>query len=250
MGLCWAMRRAKILVLSAALACTATLVRADPGYYLVSVYEDEGRTHIDYRYWTVKLNGSAEVVWPELGIGYGVTKRWYTELLTSYEGASFSNSQPSTVNWQNDYLLTQGQYDVDVALHSNLVMSQEGPDGNALEVGPVFQADVGRTQLNANLIFEKSLAPGNSAAPKLKYQWQAKYRFKPAFHLGLQGFGEVGTWNQWAESGKQSHRWGPVVAGTWDLGSRRAIDYQLAFLKGSIYGQPGEMLSLRVQYLY
>jgi hypothetical protein len=245
------MFNARLLALASALLALALPAHADPGYYLVSVYEDEGRTHIDYRYWTIQLNGSQKIVWPELGIGYGVTKRWYTELFTSYEGTTVANSQPSTVNWQNDYLLTQGQYDIDVALHSNLVMSQEGPDADALEFGPVFQTDVGRTQLNANLIFEKSLTPGNSAAPKLKYQWQAKYRFNPLLHVGLQGFGEVGTWNQWSESGKQSHRWGPVVAGSWDLGNRKAVEYQLAFLKGSVYGGlPGEMLSFRLQYLY
>lgn len=245
------MRYAKISMLAAALVLWALPAHADPGYYLVSVYEDEGRTHIDYRYWTIKLDGQAEIVWPEIGIGYGVTKRWYTELFTSYIGPSFSGSQPSTLNWQNDYLLTQGQYDFDVALHSNLVIGQQGQQDDALEIGPVFQTDVGRTQLNTNLIFEKSLTPGNNAPPKLKYQWQAKYRFAQLLHVGLQGFGELGTWNRFAESGKQSHRWGPVVAGSWDLGNRKAIDYQLAFLKGSVYGgQPGEMLSLRLQYLY
>ena len=241
----------KPVALAGALMALAPLAHADPGYYLVSVYEDEGRTHIDYRYWTIKLDGAAEIVWPEIGIGFGVTKRWYTELFTSYIGPNFSNAQPSTLNWQNDYLLTQGQYDIDVALHSNLVIGQQGRQDDALELGPVLQTEVGRTQLNANLIFEKSLTPGNSAPPKLKYQWQAKYRFNPLLHVGLQGFGEVGTWNHLSESGKQSHRWGPVVAGSWDLGNRKAVEYQLAFLKGTVYGgQAGEMLSLRLQYLY
>ncbi len=115
------MFKANPFALAGALVCLAVPAHADPGYYLVSVYEDEGRIHLDYRYWTVQLDGSDKVVWPELGIGYGVTKRWYTELLTSYEGATVAASQPSNVNWQNDYLLTQGQYDVDIALHSNLV---------------------------------------------------------------------------------------------------------------------------------
>lgn len=245
------MRYIKASVLAAAGWLLSLPAQADPGYYLVSVYEDEGRTHIDYRYWTIKLNGQPEMVWPEVGIGYGVTKRWYTELFTSYIGTSFSKSQSSSVNWQNDYLLTQGQYDVDVALHSNLVIGQQGHDDDALEIGPVFQTDVGRTQLNGNLIFEKSFAPGNSAPPKLKYQWQAKYRFNPLLHVGVQGFGELGTWNRFADANRQSHRWGPVVAGSWALGGTRAVDYQLAFLKGTVYGgQSTEMLSLRLQYLY
>jgi len=243
----------KILRWLAILGTCGTLclpARADPGYYLVSVYEDEGAVHLDYRYWTVQLDGTDQVVWPELGIGYGVNKRWYTELYTSYIGDAIATSRPSTVNWQNDFLLTQGQYDVDVALHTNLVFGQEGTQDDALEIGPVFQTDVGRVQLNGNLIFEKALAAQSDPAVQLKYQWQAKYRWKAWLHAGLQGFGEVGTWNQWSPASLQSHRWGPVLAGTLrDVGPGR-VEYQVAWLGGTVYASDGHMLSLRLQYVY
>ena len=245
------MKQLKSLAAATALALWCTLACADPGYYLVSVYEDEGNVHLDYRYWTIKRPGKAEVVWPEIGIGYGVTKRWYTELYLSYEGASFSNSALGTVNWQNDFLLTQGQFDVDVALHTNLVHAQDSSDENALEFGPVLQTDLGRVQLNGNLIFEKSLAPGNSTAPQLKYQWQAKYRWNQTLHTGLQGFGELGTWNNWVDAGRQSHRWGPVISGTWPLNQKQRVEYQAAYLIGSVYGgSTADMLSLRLQFVF
>jgi hypothetical protein len=114
----------------------------------------------------------------------------------------------------------------------------------------VFQTDVGRTQLNGNLIFEKSLAPGNTRAPQLKYQWQAKYRWSSALHTGVQGFGELGEWNHWADANRQSHRWGPVVSGTWALNEQQRIEYQAAYLTGSIYGAAGDMLSVRLQFVY
>lgn len=82
---------------------------ADPGYYLVSVYENEGEKSIDFRYWNVKFPGQPEVIWPEIGFGYGVTKRWYTEVYASSIGSSQDALKLSTWNWQNDYLLTQGQ---------------------------------------------------------------------------------------------------------------------------------------------
>ena len=44
----------------------------------------------------------------------------------SYIGPSHNQSQPSTLNWQNDYLLTQGQTSWDVAIHSNLISGQMG----------------------------------------------------------------------------------------------------------------------------
>jgi hypothetical protein len=38
-----------------------------------------------------------------------------------------------------------------------------------------------------------------------------------------------------------------MVAGNGDLGNRKAVDYQLALLTGTVYrGQSGEMLSLRL----
>lgn len=221
---------------------------ADPGYYLVSVYEDAGATHVDYRYWAIRRPGSAEVVWPEIGLGYGVNKRWYTELYMSYIGLSHSRAQPSTLNWQNDFLLTQGQYPWDVALHTNLVAGQNGSDDNALEIGPVFQTDVGRVQLNANLSLEQQLASGNGPPAQMKYQWQAKYRWSTALHTGLQGFGELGNWNQW--SSNQSHRWGPVIAGALPMGQTQRIEYQAAYLLGSVYGSQGNMVSVRLQYVY
>lgn len=244
------MMKPKALVAAGAALLWSALAWADPGYYLVTVYEDAGKAHVDYRYWTVKRPGSPETVWPEIGIGYGVNTRWYTELYMSYVGPSISHATPSTLNWQNDFLLTQGQWDVDVALHTNLIRSQESSGGDAVEFGPVLQTDVGRVQLNGNLIFEKSLASGNTTAPQLKYQWQAKYRFQQSLHVGLQGFGELGTWNNWLGADRQSHRWGPVISGGWAVTDKQRVEYQAAYLTGSVYGGTADMLSLRLQYVF
>ncbi len=244
------MTKAKALLVAGTTLLWSALACADPGYYLVAVYEDTGKVHVDYRYWTVQRKGRADVVWPEIGIGYNVNSRWYTELLMSYVGPAFSNAVPSTLNWQNDFLLTQGQWDVDVALHTQLIKDQDSASGNALEFGPVLQTDVGRVQLNGNLIFEKSLAPGNTNAPQLKYQWQAKYRWSQALHTGLQGFGELGTWNRWLGADRQSHRWGPVVGGAWALTEKQRLEYQAAYLTGSVYGSTADMLSVRIQLVF
>lgn len=224
--------------------------RADPGYYLVTVYEDEGVARLDYRYWAVRRPRVRELVWPEIGLGYGVNKRWYTELLMSYIGPNHAQARPSTLNWQNDYLLTQGQYSWDIALHTNLVADQSGSQANALEWGPVLQTDMGRAQLNVNVIFEKALGADGGRPAQLKYQWQAKYRWMSALQGGLQGFGELGDWNHWAPAAQQSHRWGPMVSGSVSSGAKQRWEYQAAYLVGSVYGGSGEMLSVRLQYVY
>ncbi len=240
----------KIHLLAPALLLASASAFADPGYYLVGVYENEGQATLDYRYWTVKFPGAPEVVWPEIGFGYGVTKRWYTELYASYIGSSGTATRLSTLNWQNDYLLTQGQYDFDLALHTNLISNHGRARGKVLEFGPALQTEVGRMQLNANLVFERAFATAASTPTLLKYQWQAKYRWKPEFQFGLQGFGELGAWDHWAPRARQSHRMGPMVYGTLPVGASDSVAYQAALLKGSIYGQSGYMFSMQLRYLF
>ena len=63
------------------LAAAAASAAADPGYYVVTAYDNEGQRSIDLRYWTVKKPNQPAKLWPEIGVGYGVTSRWHTELL-------------------------------------------------------------------------------------------------------------------------------------------------------------------------
>lgn len=223
---------------------------ADPGYYLVTVYDNAGERSIDFRYWTTNLKGQPETIWPEIGFGLGVTSRWYTELFVSYIGEQIQSTYPSTWNWQNDYLLTQGQYPFDLAIHTNLFFNQGGVPGYALEFGPTLQTEIRRTQFNANLIFERGFDTVPARPTQLKYQWQVKHRFSTAFELGVQGFGELGAWDNWAPAARQSHRAGPVISGTWQLSGKQAIKYQLAWLTGSVYATQGSMLSTRIQFVF
>jgi hypothetical protein len=238
--------RTPLLATSLLLACAGAL--ADPGYYVVTAYDNEGVRTVDFRYWTVKRPGAPEVVWPEVGLAYGVTSRWTTEILASWVGSSQFATRLSTVNWLNDVLLTQGELPFDLALHTHLIRYQSDEPGGSFEFGPVLQTDIGRTQLNANLFFEREFGTSAVEPTQLKYQWQARYRWKPALHVGLQGFGELGEWNHWAPRDQQSHRAGPVVFGTLPLGDRQALKAQAAYLVGSTYGSHGHMFSLRVHW--
>lgn len=224
--------------------------RADPGYYLITPYERAGETDVSFHYWTVEPKQQSKMVWPEIGLGYGVTKRWYTKVYASGIGPGLNSTSLDTLNWQNDYLLTQGQYPFDLAVHTNLVLNRDHANGKAFEFGPVLQTDVGRVQVNTNLVFSRPFQQERPTATQLRYQWQLKYRWQPKLQFGLQGFGELGTWDHWASADRQSHRAGPLLAGTWVLGPRRELRYQVAWLSGKTYGQSGSMLSARLQYVF
>ena len=227
---------------------------ADPGYYVVTAYDNEGQRSVDLRYWSVKRSGRPEKIWPELGFGYGVNSRWYTELLYSTIGPSNWDIVPSYLNWQNEILLTQGEWPVDVAVHAMLMREIGYGAHYSLEYGPVLQTDIGRNQLNANLFFERSFE-GEEATPiQLKYQWQVRHRWQHWMDFGLQGFGELGAWDHWGDASHQSHRAGPALFGRIDLGqgqgAKQSLLYQAAVLVGSVYNRRARMFTLRLQYAF
>ncbi len=228
-----------------AIAAASAPALADPGYYVVTPYTSEGVLFADFRYWTVALVGNTEVNWPELGLGYGVNSRWTTELFMSWIGSHTMATRPSTLNWQNNVLLTLGEWPVDVALHLQWVGDRFDTHHHTLEFGPLLQTDIGRTQLNANLIFERDGGGAASQPTRLKYQWQWRWRWMPPLHLGMQGFGELGTWNDWSPRAQQSHRAGPAAFGTWRVDEHRVIGLQAAWLLGKTYGRQGHMFTLR-----
>jgi len=238
----------RCLLMGALLGARCAL--ADPSYYLVTVYDNEGETTLDFRYWTVESKHRRQIVWPEVGVGHGVTSRWYTEVFASAIGPDFWQTRAEALHWQNDYLLTQGQYPFDLALHSKLQFNHDAADGTMLQWGPVLQTEVGRLQLNGNVFFDRTFQAASPVPAEMKYQWQAKYHWRPGLQVGLQGFGELGPWDQWLPASRQSHRVGPVLTGSLSLGRKESLRYSVAYLVGKSYGQQGQMVSVRLQYAF
>lgn len=220
---------------------------ADPGCYVVTVYSDPGARTVDFRYWDVRQPGEPTTSWPEVGLGWNVNGRWYTEVVTSCITSNEYGTHLSTLNWQNELLLTRGQYRFDLVLHMLLVKAKSAWGANAFEFSRVLQSELDRTQLNANLICERSFGANATEPNQLKYQWQVRQRWRPWLHFGAQGFGELGPWNHWSARDAQSHRLGPAMYGTAPLGER-SLNWQAAYLIGSTHGQNGEMFTLRMKF--
>lgn len=227
------------------LAAAWTGSAADPGYYVVTAYDSAGVATLDLRYWTVENHRRPKVDWPEIFAGYGVNSRWTTGLLASWVGSPGIATRLSTLAWVNDLLLTQGQWPLDVALHLQLNSNRIDRGNGSVEFGPVLQTDFGRMQVNANLLFERATGLARSEPTMAKYQWQLRYRWRPRLHVGLQGFGELGEWDDWAPHSRQSHRGGPALFGSVAVGDRQTLKLSAAWLQGRTYRRSGHMLSLR-----
>ena len=241
----------KRLLLSALAALLPQLACAETGYYMVTVYDVEGQASLDYKYWNAHFKDRATRAMPELGFGYGVTSRWYTELSASWFQIGGSQTRHTGVQWQNDFLLTQGEYDWDLALHTMVERQRDRADGYFYEVGPVFQTEYWRTQVNFNVFLQRAADNGQHNDTEMVYQWQIKHRWKSWLQPGLQGFGEVGKWNDWLPRRDQSHRAGPAVFGHVDVGPRgQQIKYEAAYLMGKNSDRPAKSFAMRAQYLF
>lgn len=226
------------------LAAWAAPALADPGYYVVTPYDQAGRIGAELRYWTVKSPDEEAQLWPELGLSWGLSTRWTTRVLASWIGYGASDQVLSSLNWQNVVLLTQGEKPYDLALHAQLIRNVG--QSHALELGPAWQTDLGRLKLNANVFWEYDSRRHDT---RLKLQWRGLYRVAPGWRLGLQGFSEVGQWNDWAPRRRQSHRAGPALLATlWDEG-RDTVTLNTAFLWGKTYGSRGDMFTMQLLWL-
>jgi hypothetical protein len=227
--------------------CTTALAgsaAADPGYYVVTPYDQAGRVGVELRYWTVKPPDEEAQIWPELGISYGVNTRWTTRLLASWVGYGASDQVLSSWNWQNVVLLTQGEKPYDLAIHAQL--ARNVGQSHALELGPVWQTDFGPLKLNAGAFWEYD---SGRRETRLKLQWRGVYRVHPGWRVGLEGFSEVGKWNDWSPRRRQSHRAGPALLATlWDDG-RDTVTLNAAYLFGKTYGSRGNMFTALLQWL-
>jgi hypothetical protein len=223
-------------------------VAVTPGYYVVTTYDEEDVKAIDFNFWNVKLPNASAVYAPQIGFSYGVTSRWFTELFgedihTDAGGTAFSNW-----SWENDYMITQGQYPIDLAMHTLITRFHNTNSGVGLEYGPVMQGDIGRVQLNGNIFFEREYEAGQTNRMQMKYQWQVKYRWKPQFAYGLEGFGELGEWRDWSPESAQSHRIGPAIFTTLHRAGDKVFKLDAAYLFGKIFGKEAKVFTLRAHY--
>ena len=240
-----------VAVVAVSLVAGLPCAQAGTGYYLVSMYDVEGQHGIDYKYWNADFTNASSKSAPEIGYSYGVTSRWYTEINAEwFRQHGKDGNKLSGYSWQNDFLLTQGQYPVDVALHTELERSKSKPHVTSLEIGPAMQTEYYRTQFNLNFFLQRDLRGSAGAATQLVYQWQVKQRWKSWLQPGLQGFGEVGKWNDWLPRDKQSHRAGPALFGSVDVGPSQEIKYEAAWLIGKNSARSAQSFTMRVQYLF
>jgi hypothetical protein len=219
---------------------------AGPADYVNVPNVEYGEKEIDFKTGTAKLDNGERAQQSSIGLGYGVTEYWFTEVYYQHEREG--SDAVSIAEWENLFQLTEtGKYPVDIGLDVEIEAPLNKNQAYELTVKPLFQTEFGKVQLNGNPVITSTYGPGQ-VPTTLGYQWQVKYRWKPAFEFGMQGFGNMGKWSHWDAADEQDHKMGPAVFGKFDLGSKQAIKYNAAMLFGTSEAAANSTYRLQVEY--
>ena len=222
---------------------------AAPSDYVVTPIVEEGELEIDFKAGTRKLrDGTRESAW-SIGFGYGATSWYFTELYAKWHHEPGQQSAFDAWEWENRFQLTEtGKYPIDVGFLLEIERPKDRSEGYEYRWGPLLQSEFGLWQANLNVLIEKHIRAAETEKAELGYQWQLKYRWKPSLEAGVQGFGAVGPWNDWASSKEQSHIAGPALFGRIKVGNHQAIKYNAGLLVGLNNASPKHTLRVQAEY--
>jgi hypothetical protein len=158
---------------------------------------------------------------------------------TRYEGFSLVNvfrfSEP-------------GEYWVDVGLFSELGFPDESEEANVIEIGPMFQKEIGDTVNNLNVIFVRDYGNNAEHETEFEYEYQTKWLGNKKLEFGLQALGEFGEVEDTNSFGDQEHKIGPAIFGELPTGNHQKVKYNAALLAGLTDNTPDETLRFTVEY--
>lgn len=228
-------RLKKILALMPMLALFhAAAVSAGSEEYVSTPIVEEGEKEIDFKFGTQKSGDTNHVSAATIGFGYGVNSWWFTELYGKYKRQSPDGTKFDAWEWENKFQLTEtGKYFADFGVLIEVERPQDRTEGYEARFGPLMQTEIGKFQINANLLWGRHYRAVSNGPTELGYQAQIKYPVQPQFEIGLQAFGNLGPWKHWSDHDQQEHKIGPAIFGKVKVGEHQVIKYNAAWLFGT-----------------
>ena len=239
------MRRLACLLLVALPA----MASAGPADYVYTPSIEYGERELDFKIGNQRGGGQERLTASSLGLGFGVTERWFTEVYAKWEKPGGDSTRYDAFEWENRFLLTEAnRYPVDVGFVVEIERPRDRSEGTEFRLGPLFQTDYDRWRFNFNVLFERSVNAEERSRTELGYQFQARYFSQGNTDFGVQAFGELGPVSHWDATRDQTHRVGPAIFGKFALGGRNVIQYNAAVLFGLTSGAPDRTLRAQVEY--
>jgi hypothetical protein len=224
-------------------------VQAGPNDYIRTPTVEYGEREIDFKSGVQKnRDGSTESA-HSVGYGFTPTRWWFTEVYAKYAKPADESTHFDAWEWENRFQLTEtGKYPVDVGFLMEIERPKDRTEGYELTMGPMFQSEWGQWQGNFNVFIQKHVRASTAFDTELLYQLQMKYRGSEWLEWGVQGFGNVGRWNEWNARAQQEFKVGPALFGKIRTGTRQAIKWNAGLLAGTTDATPKTTLRFQAEY--
>lgn len=243
-------RLTTMAMLLAALPLLTPVAHADPSDYVRTPLVEQGEREIEFKFGSQKLSDGSSQSAASLGLGYGATSWWFTEVYGKVKnegGQTFFDA----VEWENKFQLTPtGKYPVDVGLLLELERPQDRSEGYEVTYGLLMQSEWDRVQGNLNLLLQRHYQTDQQQTTVRGYQWQVKYRYRPELEFGAQGFGWLDKLDDGVPNGEQEHKLGPALFGQFKIGPKEKIKYNVAWLIGTTSATARNTVRTQLEYEY
>lgn len=237
-------RHSLLILLTMAIAADA---RSDAIENFYTPMVDTGELELELRLATADETPRETLA--AIGLTYGITHSWRSEMEIKFAKLGGEKLDFQAFEWENTFLLTSPDTPgVKMGLVAELEFPRDRSAGTEIRLGPLFQLDLDRWQLNSNLLFEKTVDTANAGPLELGYQWQFLHRSSVDWQWGIRGLGEVGKWNHWDPGNQQAHRVGPLLVGTFPLDGDDGIRFSAAWLQGISDGAEDNRITLEMEW--
>ena len=210
-------------------------------------YVEKGELELEYRGgYDIDEDSDKDGSWKQkVGIGYGVTNNWFTEVYGEFKksGVSGSDADLTAIEWENRFLLTEpGQYWADFGLLTEIKYNTTGGADKA-ELKGLIAKDTGDFTHLANVILEREFGEDSSDETEAGLAWSSRYRYKPSFEPGFEIHSGFGSLSDGSSFNEEKHLLGPVAYGK--IGS---FKYDAGVLFGASDAAPDATVKVLLEY--
>ncbi|MEZ6023015.1 MAG: hypothetical protein R3C16_06295 [Hyphomonadaceae bacterium] len=224
--------RKLLAIAGLAFALAPAAARAEPGL-AGAVYDPNvvrGETELELRAGVLD-GGADDGDWQvKAEFGHAFTDWWRPALIAEWEHEN-GDSEFTAFAIENVFDFTGTRdWPVHFGAYAEYEFAQDGPDG--VEFKLLMQRQRGPLDLRLNLITEREVGAGAGNDWEFGYAAQIGFALNDDLELGLQGFGDAGTDDDFGDLGDQPHYWGPFVQfELGDIGDGE-IELQASYLAG------------------
>jgi hypothetical protein len=185
---------------------------AEPSDYIFSPLVEKGEREIDSKAGIAEDRDGNSYWSASVGVEYGFTAWWAAEATINFGRDLGESTEIHSLEWENRFQLLGGDDDgYVVGALFELSREKEADEGWEIRYGPLLQRTFGSLQTNLNLLFERHLRSEEPSHTEFGYQYQLRWLRGGDLDFGIQGFGELGRWDDWEPHSEQSHIVGPAV---------------------------------------